>query len=128
MMFESDVAASQGVPVRALNYGLTLLVILAMVTSLRAVGTILALGLLVAPAGILYLWVDNPRTLAWGSGFLGMLVCVLAIVLANFIEFHAGGLIILMLGTLFLLSFVFSPKYGLARKWSTAHHTHHEHS
>lgn len=125
MMFESNVAASQGVPVKALNYCLTLLVILAMVTSLRAVGTILALGLLVAPAAIMYLWIDNPRTLAWGSGILGMAVCILAIVLANFIQFHAGGLIILILGGLFLLSFVFSPKYGLARRWATAHHTHH---
>src|SRR5208283_3506048 len=50
VMFEPSIAASQGLPVRLLNYLLMGLLVLSMISSLQAVGVILALGMLIAPA------------------------------------------------------------------------------
>src|SRR6266481_7594929 len=71
MLFEPSVAATQGVPVGALKYVLMGILVLAMTSSLQAVGIILALGTLIAPAATIYLFVDSFPVLFWASGFLG---------------------------------------------------------
>ena len=52
-------AASLGIPVRLLNYLLFGIVILVLVSSLQAVGCILRVGLLVAPAATIYMFSDS---------------------------------------------------------------------
>ena len=51
-----------------MDYLLAAVVVITMVTSLQAVGTLLAIGLLVAPAATLYLYLDSPRAILWGGG------------------------------------------------------------
>ncbi len=116
-MFESAVAASQGVPVRGLNYLLMGLIILSLVTSLQAVGYILSLGLLVAPAATIYQFANSPRVLFWGGGFLGSFTAVAAIFVSNWLDIRTGATIVLLLGGQFLLAYIFSPKYGLLAGW-----------
>jgi len=55
LMFEPSVAASQGVLVRPFTYMLMGLLVLSMISSLQAVGVVLALGMLIAPAATIYL-------------------------------------------------------------------------
>ena len=73
MLFEPSVAKSQGINVLGLNYLLIVFLVLAMISSLQAVGVILALGLLVAPAATVYLFSDSCPALFWGGGVVGML-------------------------------------------------------
>ena len=54
-LFEPNVAAAQGVPTRTIQYLTFTLLILMLVASLQAVGTILSAALLVAPATIMLL-------------------------------------------------------------------------
>lgn len=112
-LFESDVAAAQGVPVRAMNYLLFGLLILALVTSLQAVGCVLSVGLLVAPAATISLLTNRTSLLFWGGGLLGAFGSVFALLLAYWTGISAGPSIVIVLGALFLLAFLLSPRYGL---------------
>lgn len=116
-LFEPSVAAAQGVPVRTMNYLLLALIILALVTSLQAVGAILSLGLLVAPAATVYQFVNSTRALLWGGAILGSLTAVAAVILSNVFDLRTGAAIVLLLGVEFLLAYIFSPKYGLLTLW-----------
>ena len=115
-LFESDVAAAQGVPVRAMNYLLFGLLILALVTSLQAVGCVLSVGLLVAPAATISLLTNRTPLLFWGGGILGALGSVSALLLAYWTNVSAGPAIVIVLGALFLFAFLLSPKYGFLTK------------
>ena len=113
LIFEEDVARSQGIRVRGLNYLLMGSIVLVMITSVQAVGVILALGLIVAPGATLYLLVDSPRKLFWGGGILGSFLSVMAILLSNLFNLRTGATMVVLLGATFLLTCILSPKYGL---------------
>jgi manganese/iron transport system permease protein/iron/zinc/copper transport system permease protein len=115
-LFEPNIAASLGVPVRFLNYATFAVVILVLVSSLQAVGCILSVGLLVAPAATVFLLTNNARTLFWGGGLIGALGSVTALFLSYPLDWSVSATIILVLGSLFVLAYVFSPKYGLFAK------------
>ncbi len=115
-LFEPNIAASLGVPVRLLNYATFAVVILVLVSSLQAVGCILSVGLLVAPAATVYLFTNDARILFWGGGLIGALGSVSALFLSYPLNWSVSATIILVLGTLFVLAYIFSPKYGLFAK------------
>jgi manganese transport system permease protein len=112
-LFEPNVAASLGVPVRVLNYVLFGIVILVLVTSLQAVGCILSIGLLTTPAATIYLLTDDAKALFWGGGLLGAAGSVAAFFLAFATGWKIGPSIIVLQGVIFLAAYVLSPKYGL---------------
>ncbi len=113
-VFSADAAASQGIPVQLLGHGLAALLVVNMVISLQAVGAILTLGLLIAPAAILYLFSNSVRGILWGGGALGAGVSILCVVLSVATDVQTGPAIASVFGVLFLLAFVASPVYGLA--------------
>ncbi len=113
VMFEPEVAATLGVPVRALNYLLLGTMIVVLISSLQAVGCILALGLLVTPAATLYLLTNSTQWLFWGGALLGALCATSAILLGWWLNLEQGPTIVLLLGLVFVLAFLGSPKYGL---------------
>jgi len=115
LLFEPNVAASLGIPVRLLNYALFGIVILVLVSSLQAVGCILSVGLLVAPAATIYMFSDSAPVLFWGGGLLGAAGSCAALVLSYQLNWPAGSTITLLLGVLFALAFIISPRYGLLR-------------
>jgi ABC-type Mn2+/Zn2+ transport system permease subunit len=112
-LFEPNIAASLGVPVRFLNYATFGITILVLISSLQAVGCILSVGLMVAPAATVYLLTDNARTLFWGGGLIGAFGSVTAFFLSYPLGWSVSASIIVVLGGLFLLAYIFSPKYGL---------------
>jgi ABC-type Mn2+/Zn2+ transport system permease subunit len=112
-LFEPSVAAAQGVPVRAVQYLLMTLLVLVMVSALRAVGCMLSLGLVVAPGATIFLLTNSTRAMFWGGGVLGAACAALGMILAHFYQITAGAAITAVLGAVFLLALVFSPKSGL---------------
>ncbi len=103
-LFEPAVAASMGVPVRRMNYWLTLLMVLGLVTSLQAVGSVLSAALFITPTAIMLQMVRSPRVLIWGSGLTGGLAGVVSIWLSNVLDVRPGAMLILLLGLLFPLA------------------------
>jgi len=94
-MFEPNVAAAQGVPVRCMQYLIFTLLILMLVASLQAVGCVLSVALLVAPSAIMLLFTDSTTKMFWGGACVGA----------------ASG----AMGIIFLFSFILSPRYGIFR-------------
>ena len=115
-LFDAEVAATLGVPVRALNYLLLAVLIVVLIASLQAVGCMLALGLLVTPAATIYLLTDSTNTLFWGGSLLGGLASAAAVLIGWHLNLEQGPTIVLVLGSVFLVAFLFSPKYGLLKK------------
>lgn len=115
-LFDPRAAATMGIPTRLFSYGIFALLILVLVSSLQAVGAFLTLGLLVAPAATVYLLTDRAELLFWGGGLIGGGGSVLAFFLSFPLGWHLGATIILVLGLIFLLAYLLSPKYGLLAK------------
>lgn len=112
-LFEPNVAAAQGVPVRSMQYLIFGLLVLALVSSLQAVGCVLSVGLLVTPAATVSLLTDKTSALFWGGGLIGGLGSLLAVVLSVPLGIPPGPAIVILLGILFILAYLLGPKYGL---------------
>lgn len=112
-LFDAEVAATLGVPVRALNYLLLAILIIVLISSLQAVGCILALGLLVAPAATVYLLTDSTHAMFWGGALIGGVTSAIAVLAGWWLNLEQGPTIVLMLGIVFGIAFVLGPKYGL---------------
>lgn len=115
-LFDARAAATMGIPTRMMNYGIFALIILVLVSSLQAVGAFLTLGLMVAPAATMYLLTDRTTWLFWGGGIIGSIGAMLAFFLSYPLGWHLGATIIVVLGGVFLLAYLFSPRYGLLRR------------
>jgi ABC-type Mn2+/Zn2+ transport system permease subunit len=112
-IFSPELAASQGLPVKPIDYLMAAVVVITMVASLQAVGALLAIGLLVAPAATLYLYLDSPAMILWGGGVLGVLIAVAAVIISNVANIPTGPAMVILLAAVFLAGFAFSPRYGL---------------
>ena len=124
-LFDPAVARSQGVKVGALHLVLIAASVLAMISSAQAVGVILMLGLLVTPAATMYLLTDNFPRMLWGGAALGCFGAVGGLVLSyRFDRLPSGAAIVLVLGVCFLVSWFFSPRYGLLSRLRKARHFH----
>ncbi|MGE9266589.1 MAG: metal ABC transporter permease [Verrucomicrobiales bacterium] len=107
-LFEPQVARSLGVPVKALHYGLFALLIFVLVTTLQAVGCILAIGLIVTPAATVRPFTNSARTLFLASGLLGALASALGLWLSYRFDQPAGASIVVTLSACYLASALFS--------------------
>jgi len=126
MLFDPSVAATQGVKVGLLNYVLITLLVLSMISSLQAVGVILALGLLVAPAATVYLLSDSCAALFWGGGLVGAFGSCAGLLISYWLNLPAGACIVLLLGLMFSVAYIFSPRYGILRHFFNRGHLHRE--
>ena len=114
-LFEPSVAEVQGVPVRAVNYFLFALMIMALMASFQAVGATLSIGLLVIPGAIVAMFTNNTRWLFWGGGLVGSISAVAAVLLSVLLDIPTGPAIVVVLGGLFLLAYITSPTGGLTK-------------
>ena len=126
LLFEPSVARSQGIHTGFLNIALIVALVLTMVSSLQAVGVILLLGLLISPAATIYLLCDSYAALLWGGGALGVFGSVSGLWLSYWLGMPSGACIVLVLGAIFCLAYLFSPRYGLLPKLWRSRHFHHE--
>lgn len=117
-LFEPNVAAAQGVPTRLVQYLLFALLVLSLVASLQAVGCVLSVGLLVTPAATISLLTNRTSALIWGGGILGSVGAVCAVLLSAKMAITPGPAIVILLGLLFLLAYLLSPKYGVFKRAS----------
>lgn len=123
-LFDPAVARSQGVRVDILNLVIVLSLVFSMIASLQAVGVILLLGLLLSPAAAMYLLCDSYPRMLWGGGILGVLGSCLGLLLSYWLNVPSGACIVLVVGSFFVLAYVFSPRYGLVRYLAKRGHFH----
>ena len=110
-LFEPSVASVQGVKVRWMNYLLYIMMILALMASFQAVGSILSIGLLVIPGAIVSLFTNDTKWLFIGGGIVGSLSAVFAVILSVPLDIPTGPTIVMVLGSLFLISCLIKHNY-----------------
>jgi ABC-type Mn2+/Zn2+ transport system permease subunit len=125
-LFDPAVAASQGVAVNALSFVLMVCLVLTMIASLQAIGVIMLLGLLIIPAATVYLLCDSYPAMLWGGGAIGAFGSCTGLLLSYRLNLPSGACIVLVLGVIILLAYLFSPRYGLIRRLRPARHFHDE--
>ncbi len=105
-LYDPEVAASLGIPTRLLDYLSFAILILVLVTTLQAVGCILAIGLIVTPAAIVRPFVSTPEALFPLSGLVGAGGAALGFFLSFRFSLPAGASIAATLASLFILSVI----------------------
>ena len=125
-IFEASVAKSLGIRVGWLLGVLIFLIVLAMVSSLQAVGVLLSLGLLILPAATVYLLSDRFGVMLWGGAALGVVGAVIGLLVSFWANIPSGPAIVLILGIVFLSAYLFSPKYGVLSRFLRRRHLHEE--
>lgn len=105
--FSAELAAVDGKPVAALEYGLLLAVAATVVLAVRMTGIVLVSALLVIPAATARLWSRHyPGVLGFTLAFnLGSSVA--GLILSYFFDWPSGGTIVLVATVLFLISLAF---------------------
>ena len=126
MLFDSAVARSQGVKVGMLHLILVAASVLTVISSAKAVGVILMLGLLVGPAATMYLVTDNFSRMMWGGAVLGASATVIGLLVSYRFDVPSGAAIVIALFAVFLGVFVCSPRYGLLARFRKPRHFHEE--
>ncbi len=119
LLFDPDFAASQGFPVRALDVGLTTLLVIAIVIGLQTVGVVLMSALIVAPAAAARQWTDR----LWGvvalAGFFGALSGASgALLSATGARVPTGPTIVLVATLVVGASLLLAPRRGLVAAWA----------
>jgi manganese/iron transport system permease protein len=111
--FDPQHARAIGLPIGVIHYALLVLLALTIVASLKAVGIILVVAMLVAPGAIAFLLTDRfdrmlviAASVAIGSSVVGTL--------ASFhIDGATGPCIVLIQAFVFLLAFFLAPRRGV---------------
>ncbi|MGQ0285986.1 metal ABC transporter permease [Pasteurellaceae bacterium 22721_9_1] len=83
------------------------------VAALQTVGAILVIAMVITPGATAYLLTDKFSTLIKIAVCLGMFTCSTGAYLSYYLDGATGGIIVCLQALLFILAFIFSPKYGL---------------
>lgn len=115
--FDPQHARSIGLPVGVLHYGLLGLLALTIVASIKAVGIILVIAMLVTPGAAAYLLTDRFSRMLAISAAVAIGSSVFGTLLSFHLDVATGPLIVLIQTGAFVAAFLFAPKTGLvARK------------
>lgn len=115
--FDRAMAAAMGLPVAWLDQLMLLLLTLTIVISIQAVGNILILALLITPAATARLFVQRFQSLMLVGAMVGALCGVIGLYLSYYLNLASGGTIVLFTTAVFLVCFIFAPRYGALRMW-----------
>ena len=78
-----------------------------------AVGSILVVALMIAPAAAAYLLTDSLPRMIGLAALIGILSAISGYWLARFLDANIAGSMATMTGVIFLAAFLFSPKRGM---------------
>jgi ABC-type Mn2+/Zn2+ transport system permease subunit len=111
--YDPAMAAAAGLPVAAMQYGLLALIALTIVISLKAVGIVLVVAMLVTPAATAQLLVRRLHLImAVGAG-VGIVSSVVGLYLSYHADVAASAAVVLTATVIFLLTFLLSPRRGI---------------
>ena len=82
------------------------------VSALQTVGAILVIAMVITPGATAYQLTDKFRTLILIAGAIGVITGGFGVYLSYFLDGATGGVIVCLQTALFIIAFLFSPKYG----------------
>ena len=117
--FDKLGAQAVGLPVGLLDLGLMTLIGLTIVASLKAVGVVLVLSLLITPAASAYLLVNRLHLVMLLGIVIGVVSSIAGMYLSYYYNLPSGPAIVLVASGIFVLTFLFSPSQGILTNPST---------
>ena len=117
--YDATMSAASGIPVRFMQYLLPVLVGVTTVASLKAVGIVLVLALLVTPSATAMLLARRMPSIMAYSVAVGLIATVLGLYLSFYADLPSGPSIVLVATGLFLLALLFSPIKGVLWRRNT---------
>ena len=111
--FDPTMAQAVGLPTRLIHYSLMLVLSLVTVASLKTVGIVLVVAMLITPGATAYLLTYRLPTMLLLSVVFGVISSAAGVYFSFIYDVATGASIVLVASLLFFLSFLFSPKQGI---------------
>lgn len=111
--FDAGLATTLGFSPMIIHYGLMSVASVTIVGSFDAVGAILVVALMIAPAATAYLLTDDLKKMLILSVLFGVFSAITGYWLAHWLDASISGSMTTVLGIVFLMVYLFAPKRGL---------------
>ena len=115
--FQPIIAETMGISVKTIHYFLMLLLSFAVVASLKSVGLILVVAMLITPASTALLLSNRLHWVVVLSGLIGMLSAVLGLILAIIFDFTPAPTMAVVATLVYLLAIFLSPQKGIISRY-----------
>lgn len=111
--FDSTAARVAGIPVSLLHYMMMFMITATIVASMRTVGIVMVIAMLITPGATGYLLTYRlPKMIALALLF-GNISAVAGLYISYYLDLASGAVMVLVATLLFILAFLFSPSQGL---------------
>jgi manganese/zinc/iron transport system permease protein len=118
LSFDRDFGASLGFPMPLLEVGITLLLVVAIVIGLQAVGVVLMSAMIVAPAAAARQWTDRLGLMVMLSGLFGAAAGVTGTAISGLASgLSTGPVIVLCISGIAAFSLLFGGSRGIVWAW-----------
>lgn len=104
------------------HYGFMILLVVNLVAGFHALGTLMAVGIMILPAAAARLWVGNLGPLLLVAVLIAFFGSLTGLLLSYYVNLPAGPAIVLTLSAMYLLSLAFGPLGPLAGRWRAGWH------
>ena len=111
--FDAKHARSIGINTGILHYLLLTLLSLSAVVGLQTVGIILVVAMLITPGATAYLLTDRFDKMTLLAVISSSFSSVLGVYISYWSDIETGGSIVLVQTVIFLIAFLFAPRYGI---------------
>lgn len=111
--FDETMAEAYGLKVRFIHYGVMVLLTLVTVVSLKTVGVILVVAMLITPASTAYLLTNRLSIMILLSSIFGVAASIIGLFISFVHNLPSGPVIVLATTVMFIVVFIFSPKHGV---------------
>ena len=111
--FDAGLATTLGFSPIVIHYGLMSAASITTVGAFDAVGAILVVALMIAPAATAYLLTNDLKRMLVFSGLFGVFSAILGYWLAHWLDASISGSMISMLGLVFFFVYLIAPNRGL---------------
>lgn len=115
--FQPVIAETMGISVKFIHYFLMLLLSFAVVSSLRTVGVILVVAMLITPASTALLLSNKLKHVIILSGLFGLLSAVLGLFVAIVLTTTPGPAMCVTATVIYFIAVVFAPEKGMLSKY-----------
>jgi ABC-type Mn2+/Zn2+ transport system permease subunit/Mn-dependent DtxR family transcriptional regulator len=115
--FQLDIAETLGVNPKHVHYLLMLILSLCLVASLRSVGVILVVAMLITPAASALTIADRLPKVILSSAIIGMITTVTGLCISVILDAPPGPCMAVVGTVIYLLLVFFSPKKGMLQKY-----------
>lgn len=111
--FDKGLATTLGFSPVLIHYGLMTVSSVTIVGAFDAVGAVLVVALIIAPAATAYLLTDDLRKMLLFSCLFGVFSAISGYWMAHLLDASIAGSMTTVLGIVFLFAYLFSPKQGV---------------